>query len=115
MEDTVFHKIIRGEISADRVHEDDVCIVIRDIVPKAPVHLLVIPKRYVEHLGVSKVDDEALLGHLLFTAGEVARKLNMGNAFKVVINNGSGSGQIVPYLHVHVLGGWKNKPQGAAV
>ncbi len=111
MEDTVFHRIIRGEIPADNVYEDEICIVIRDISPKAPIHLLVIPKKFIEHIGVTNADDTAILGHLLYIAGEVARKLNIGKAFKIVINNGSGSGQIVPYLHVHVLGGWKSVPR----
>lgn len=109
MSDTVFDKIIRGEIPAQKVVEDDQCIVIQDIAPKAPVHLLVIPKKAIEHVGVTRKDDEALLGHLLFIAGEVARKMDIGNAFKIVVNNGSGSGQVVPYLHVHVLGGWKKQ------
>ncbi len=110
MEDTVFHKIIRGEIPAEKEHEDETCIVIRDIAPKAPIHLLVIPKKFIEHVGVTNSDDSAILGHLLYTAGEVARKLSIGKAFKIVINNGSGSGQIVPYLHVHVFGGWRSVP-----
>jgi histidine triad (HIT) family protein len=115
MEDTVFHKIIRGEIPAKREHEDDTCIVIHDISPKAPIHLLVIPKQFIEHIGVTSVNDAQMLGLLLVVSGETARKLKIGNAFKIVINNGSGSGQIVPYLHVHVLGGWKNKPHAEAV
>ncbi len=109
MADTVFHKIIAGEIPSKKEYEDDQCIVIHDIAPKAPVHVLVIPKRYIEHVGVSIPNDEALLGHLVYVAGEVARKLGIGNAFRLTINNGSDGGQVIPYLHVHVVGGWKDK------
>lgn len=102
---TLFEKIISGEIPAKIEHEDDQCIVIHDIDPKAPTHILVIPKKVVPRVAEAVSDDQALLGHLLLTAGEVARRLNLENGFRIVINNGSDGGETVPHLHVHVLGG----------
>jgi len=104
-EKTLFSKIIDREIPARIEHEDDRCIVIHDISPQAPVHLLVIPKNPIPRVGEAGSSDEALLGHLLLTAGAVARKLNVGQGFRVVINNGKMAGESVPHLHVHVLGG----------
>ena len=103
--DTVFGKILRKEIPAQLVHEDDRCIVIRDIAPKAPVHLLVIPKEPLANLAEATPANEALLGHLLFVAQTVAKKEKIGEAFRIVINNGEAAGQSVHHLHVHVLGG----------
>ena len=103
--DTVFGKVLRKEIPAQFVHEDDLCVVIRDIGPKAPVHLLVIPREPLANLGEATPAHEALLGHLLFVAQSVAKKENVGDAFRIVINNGTGAGQTVHHLHVHVLGG----------
>ena len=103
--DTVFGKILRKEIPAQLVHEDDRCIVIRDIAPKAPVHLLVIPKEPLANVADAGPAHEALLGHLLFVAQAVAKKEKVGEAFRIVINNGEAAGQSVHHLHVHVLGG----------
>jgi histidine triad (HIT) family protein len=104
-QDTIFGKIVRGEVPAEFVHQDDRCVVIRDIGPKAPVHLLVIPREPIEKVSDAKPDHAALLGHLLLVAAEVARKEGVGDAFRIVINNGQGAGQSVFHLHVHVLGG----------
>jgi histidine triad (HIT) family protein len=103
--DTVFGKILRKEIPAQLVHEDERCIVIRDIGPKAPVHLLVIPREPLTNLGEATPAHEALLGHLLLVASQVAKKEKVGDAFRIVVNNGEGAGQSVHHLHVHVLGG----------
>jgi histidine triad (HIT) family protein len=108
--DTVFHKIIRGEIPSDIVYDDAECIVIKDIAPKAPVHLLVIPKKNIINLSEMITDDRLLVGKLLQVAADMAEKFNIKDAFKIVINNGKGAGQEVFQLHVHVLGGWDGKP-----
>lgn len=105
---TLFEKIIAREIPADIVHEDEQCIVIRDISPQAPVHVLVIPKRVIPRIGAATDSDAGLLGHLLLTAGRVARDLGLADdGFRVVINHGPNGGETVPHLHVHVLGGRK--------
>ena len=105
MSDTVFGKMISGEIPADFLYEDEHCIAINDINPQAPVHVLVIPKRGIPRLVDAQADDQALLGHLLLAAGKVARQLGVDEAFRLVINNGAGAGQTVFHLHLHILAG----------
>lgn len=104
MTDTIFGKIARGEIRADLVYEDDRCLAFRDIDPKAPTHLLVIPRKPIARLSEAAPDDEALLGHLLLVAARVARQAGLAD-FRLVANDGAGAGQSVFHLHVHVLGG----------
>lgn len=103
---TLFEKIIAREIPANIAHEDERCIAIHDIAPQAPVHVLVIPKKAIPRVGEAKPEDEAVLGHLLLTAGVVAQKLGIHESgFRVVINHGRDAAESVPHLHVHVLGG----------
>ena len=104
MAKTIFQKIIDREIPATIEHEDEHCIVIRDIDPKAPVHLLIIPKRLIVRVSEASVADQAVLGHLLVVAGVVAKKLHLTEGFRLVINNGPLAGEAVPHLHVHLLG-----------
>lgn len=103
-EDTLFSKIIRREIPADIVYEDDQCICIKDIAPKAPVHVLLIPRKAIPRLVDATAEDQALLGHLLTTAGEIAKQLGIGDAFRLIVNNGEQAGQTVFHLHLHILG-----------
>jgi histidine triad (HIT) family protein len=103
MSKTLFERIIEREIPAQIEHEDERCIVIHDIVPQAPVHLLIIPKTVIARVGDAVPDDEAVLGHLLLTAGRVARKLNLARGFRLVINHGPDACETVPHLHVHLL------------
>ena len=105
MSETIFAKIIRREIPADIVYEDDRCLAFRDVNPQAPVHVLVIPKQPIARLIDADENDEALLGHLLLAANKVAADEGIGDAFRVAINNGGGVGQSVFHLHLHVLGG----------
>ena len=105
MSDTIFGKIISGEIPSDFIYEDDHCIAINDINPAAPVHVLVIPKRGIPRLVDAEPDDQALLGHLLLAAGKIAKQLGVGDAFRLIINNGEGAGQTVFHLHLHIIGG----------
>lgn len=106
MEKTLFEKIIDREIPADIVHETGEVLVFRDINPQAPVHLLVIPKRRIARLGEAGEADIELLGQLLHTAAEVARRQGYDKTgFRVVINHGSDGGETVPHLHVHLLAG----------
>ena len=104
MADTIFGKIVRGEIPAEKLHEDEHCIVIRDIHPRAPVHLLVIPRKPIPKLVEASTEDQALLGHLMLVASKMARDHGVGEAFRLVVNNGSGAGQTVFHLHLHVMG-----------
>ena len=102
---TIFEKIISGEIPAEILQQDDLCLVIRDIDPQSPSHFLVIPKKVIPRIGNAQKEDQATLGHLLLVAAEVAEKEKLEAGYRIVINNGSDGGETVPHLHVHVLGG----------
>jgi histidine triad (HIT) family protein len=102
--DTIFGRILRGEIPCDQVYADDRCIAFRDVAPQAPVHLLVIPRQHVVNLADAQESQAELLGHLLLVAAKVARQEGL-DAFRTVINSGAAAGQTVFHLHVHVLGG----------
>ncbi len=100
---TLFERIIAREIPAKIEHEDERCIVIHDIQPQAPVHLLLIPKTVIPRVGEATPDQEAILGHLLVTAGVVAKKLDLARGFRLVINHGPDACETVPHLHIHML------------
>jgi Diadenosine tetraphosphate (Ap4A) hydrolase and other HIT family hydrolases len=105
MSKTLFQKIIDGELPGNFVHQDEHCVVIRDINPGAPLHLLVIPRKPIARLTEAEPGDQALLGHLLRVAAQVASAEGFGDAFRVVINNGAEAGQTVFHLHLHVIAG----------
>jgi histidine triad (HIT) family protein len=103
---TIFSKIIAREIPARIIYEDDRCLAFHDVAPQAPVHFLVIPKKEIARIGAAQVEDEALLGHLIFVAQSVAKEQGLHDTgFRLVINHGRDGGETVPHLHVHVLGG----------
>ena len=103
--DTIFTKIINKEIQADIIYEDDLSIVFRDIQPQAPTHLLIIPKKPIPKLSDATKEDQALLGHLMLVAGDVARTLELDDTFRLITNNGANAGQSVFHLHLHLLSG----------
>ena len=103
--ETIFSKIIRREIPADIVYEDDLALAFKDVNPQAPVHILVIPKQAIAKLSDAESNDHALMGHLLLTAKRVAEKVGLSNGYRIVINNGQDGGQTVYHLHLHILGG----------
>ncbi|MDO4411421.1 MAG: histidine triad nucleotide-binding protein [Akkermansia sp.] len=103
---TLFEKICTGEIPADIVYQDEVCVCFRDINPGAPTHVLLVPRKAIPRLAMAQEDDAALLGHMLLTVGKVARLLGVDESgFRLVINNGPHAGETVPHLHMHILGG----------
>lgn len=104
MSDTIFGKIIRREIPADIVYEDDQALAFRDVNPQAPVHILVIPKKPIAKLSDASAADQALLGHLLLVSNKIAADEDLDH-FRLVVNNGAGASQTVFHLHVHILGG----------
>jgi len=110
MSDTIFGKIIRKEIPANIVYEDDFALAFKDINPQAPTHILVIPKKPIPCLDEAIPEDQALLGHLLLTVKKVAQEAGLTNGYRVVCNNGVDGGQTVDHLHFHILGdrplGW---------
>ena len=105
MSKTLFEKIIAREIPAAIVYEDDSVLAFRDINPQAPVHVLIVPKKPVARIAEARTDDQQLLGYLLLQAAEVARRLDLKNGYRLVINNGADGGETVEHLHIHILGG----------
>jgi histidine triad (HIT) family protein len=103
MAKTIFQKIIDREIPARIEHEDEHCVVLHDIQPQAPVHLLIVPKKPIPRVGEAKAEDQNVLGHLLLVAGTVARKLQLADGFRLVVNHGPHACESVPHLHVHLL------------
>ena len=110
MSDCIFCKICAGTLPADVVYEDDHCLVFRDIQPKAPVHLLVIPRKHVESLDNLMDEDRDLASHLLMTIPRVARQQGLDGGYRTVVNTGKDGGQEVFHLHFHILGGGVPKP-----
>ena len=105
---TIFEKIIAREIPARIVWEDADLVAFHDVDPKAPVHVLIVPKQVIERIGDAGTDDAALLGKLLLAAQEAARLTGVDQSgYRLVINHGSDAGESVPHLHVHLLGGRK--------
>lgn len=105
MTDNIFLKIINKEIPAKIVHEDDRCLAFHDNGPKAPVHVLIIPKKVIPtHADVTD-EDAAVLGHLHIVAARLAKDLGLAAGYRLVINCKEAAGQTVPHLHLHLLGG----------
>jgi histidine triad (HIT) family protein len=102
---TIFEKIAAGEIPARIVYETDDFVAFHDANPKAPVHVLIIPRRAIPRIAEAKPEDAPMLGRMLAAAGEIARKLGVAESgFRLVINNGFDAGESVPHLHIHLLG-----------
>jgi histidine triad (HIT) family protein len=103
---TIFGKILRGEIPCNKVYEDDLVLAFHDIAPKAPIHVIIIPKQHLAGNQDAQAGDEALLGHLLVTANTIAQQLGVKESgYRLITNAGSGAGQEVPHLHFHLLAG----------
>ena len=105
MSSTLFEKIINKEIIADILYEDDLAIIINDINPQAPTHLLIIPKKVIPKLSDATTEDKEVLGHLMLLAGKIAEDLGLDETFRLVVNNGAKAGQSVFHLHLHLLSG----------
>jgi histidine triad (HIT) family protein len=106
MSKTLFEKIIAREIPATILYEDDRVLAFQDIKPQAPMHVLIIPKKPVPRIAEATPEDQALLGHLLLKAAEVASQLGLTKSgYRLVFNNGPDAGEAVPHLHCHILGG----------
>ena len=103
---TLFEKIVAGQIPAQIIYQDDLVFAFRDISPQAPTHILIVPKKPIPRIGEAGVEDQALLGHLLLKAAEVAAKVGLKDGgYRLAINNGRDGGESVPHLHCHILGG----------
>ncbi len=106
MGDNIFTKIIAKEIRANIVYEDDRALAFRDVNPKAPTHILIVPKKNITRISEATAADEPIIGHLLTVAAEIARQEGIDDTgYRLVINKGRDAGESVPHLHVHLLGG----------
>ncbi|OGG27034.1 histidine triad nucleotide-binding protein [Candidatus Gottesmanbacteria bacterium RIFCSPLOWO2_01_FULL_39_12b] len=109
--DCIFCKIINGEIPGKFVYRDKNVVAFFDIRPKSPIHLLVMPIKHIESLINISFNDKNLLAEMTLVVVKVANKLGLDKSgYKVIINNGKGSGQVVFHLHMHLLGGWHETP-----
>ena len=103
---TLFEKIASGQIPAQIIYQDNLVFAFRDISPQAPTHVLIVPKKPIPRIGEAGVEDQALLGHLLLKAAEVAAEVGLKDGgYRLVINNGRDGGESVPHLHCLILGG----------
>jgi histidine triad (HIT) family protein len=102
---TIFGKIIKGELPCEKVYEDDLVFAFKDIHPKAPVHLLICPKKEISDLQSVSEEDLKLMPHLIKTAQLLAKKFGVENGYRLIVNNGPASGQTVAHLHFHLIGG----------
>ena len=111
---TIFKKIIDNEIPADIVHEDEQCIAFRDIDPKAPTHIILIPKKEIPSMAEIDGNDKGLIGHLYLVASKIAKDEGVSDSgYRLVVNTNKEGGQEVYHLHVHLLGGRQmNWPPG---
>ena len=106
MSDCLFCKIIAGEIPAEKVHEDELCVAFRDIAPVAPTHILIVPRKHIETLDDLESVDAALVGYVTHVASRVARQEGLNpEGYRLVWNCHEGAGQTVFHIHLHVLGG----------
>ncbi len=112
MGDCIFCKIINKEQTADIVYEGDDIIAFKDIDPSAPIHVLLVPKKHIKSVIELNKKDSSLMGDLIWRAKEIAKEKGLDKSgYKLVFNCGEGAGQIVNHIHLHLLGGWKNKKQ----
>lgn len=103
--DCVFCKIAKGEIPSKKAYEDDSVLAFYDLDPKAPVHILIIPKRHIESVMEITPENSGIVAHLFEVAAKLARENNLTEGFRLVANTGKDGGQTVPHLHLHLLGG----------
>jgi histidine triad (HIT) family protein len=105
MEDCLFCRIVSGGIPAKKAYEDDQALAFYDIDPKAPVHVLIVPKKHLDSIAAASGEDFSLVAHLMKIAQQLAKELKLGDGFRLVINTGCDGGQTVEHLHIHLLGG----------
>ena len=104
-EETIFEKIIKKEIPADIVYEDDDCLAFKDINPIAPTHILLIPKKHIAKIGDATDKEEQMLGKLMTKIAIITKQLGINDNFRVIMNNGEKAGQTVFHLHLHIISG----------
>jgi histidine triad (HIT) family protein len=105
MNDCLFCKIAAGVIPSGKVYEDDTVLAFHDIDKKAPVHVLIIPKKHIASVAETAEEDMGVFSHIMSVAKKLADDLNLENGFRLVVNTGNDGGQSVHHLHLHLLGG----------
>ena len=105
MENCIFCKIIAGAIPSTKVYEDETILAFRDIAPQAPTHILVVPKEHIEDCNGINAENSAVIAHIFEVIPEIAKAEGLVNGYRVASNTGADSGQTVPHLHFHILGG----------
>ncbi|XP_020313605.1 adenosine 5'-monophosphoramidase HINT1 [Oncorhynchus kisutch] len=103
--DTIFGKIIRKEIPAKILFEDDQCIAFHDVTPQAPTHFLVVPRKPIVQLSKAEDSDAAILGHMMIVAKKCAEQIGLPKGYRLILNDGPDGGQSVYHIHIHVMGG----------
>ena len=105
MSNCIFCSIVKGDIPSDKVYEDDLCVIFKDIDPKAKFHYLAVPKNHYATLDEMNADDERNIGKVLKTISGLKEKLGLSNGYRLIVNQGADAGQTVFHLHIHILGG----------
>ncbi|MCI8654091.1 MAG: histidine triad nucleotide-binding protein [Angelakisella sp.] len=105
MADCIFCKIIAGEIPSAKAYEDELCLAFKDLDPKAPVHLLVIPKTHIQSVDAVTPENSGLVAHIFETIPKIMKDQGITSGYRVITNIGPDAGQTVPHLHFHVLAG----------
>ena len=105
MENCIFCKIIAGSIPSTKVYEDETILAFRDIAPQAPTHILVVPKAHIEDCNGITAENSAVIAHIFEVIPQIAKAEGLVNGYRVASNTGADSGQTVPHLHFHILGG----------
>lgn len=108
--DTVFSRIIRGEIPADKVFENERLVAFKDIHPAAPVHILIVSKKPIPNLQSVAPEDLSLIGEIISVAQALAQQFEITEGYRLLTNNGASAGQTIFHLHFHLIGGHKLGP-----
>lgn len=112
MENCIFCKIARREVPSEIIYSDKEFIAFKDINPKAPVHILIIPKKHIISINHLEPIDKRLIGELFLIVKKIAKKIGLKEkGYKLVFNVGRGGGQVIDHLHLHLLGGWKTQKE----
>jgi histidine triad (HIT) family protein len=105
MDNCLFCRIVEGEIPSNKVYEDDSVIAFHDIDKKAPVHVLIVPKKHIASIAEVSEEDMGIIANIVRTAQKLAAEFGLKDGFRIVVNTGKDGGQSVPHLHFHLLGG----------
>jgi len=106
VQDCIFCKIVAGEIPCEQVYADDLIIAFHDISPQAPTHILVIPRKHISDMNEASAEDQAVLGHMMLRASEIAAKAGLAESgYRLALNTGPDARQSVFHIHLHILGG----------